>query len=324
MLLGFAQGQIPSESECLSSFETAGLEELQSSLTPCAFSASSTCCSNIDNLVALDADSEFAGCLCNQGVIDLMIEEIESNSLAQSIGFDGDKLMDVLKTCNAPIVGTSECARAPSPPSVAVDIETPGVSVTVDTVRVPSPPEEPDTMEPVPMEPSPKEPTETQGTRSGGRLDGFRDMMGKPGTMRSGFLGKKKGLKHKKKHHFPGKKGLLYPEPEESTTFEDARKKLDIIKKNLANTRDTITNSKLDKSKKVLDMKAGTMPSRPQAGMDIAPKMTAPARSGMEAKTMNGDMMTLIPVEVDDMEAANAVPVEIVMENGVAMIRASK
>eukprot|EP00210_Caulerpa_lentillifera_P003177 g3036.t1 len=228
-----------------------------------------------------------------------------------------------LETCNAPFAGTPVCARTstPSPASVAVDVETPAVSVSASTTRVSSPsPSAPTSVE-VPEEPDTNEPVQVPATDkrigSGGLLEGLNGMVGKPGTMKSGLLGKKKGfgLRNKKKELFSGAKGKLNLEPEESTTFEDARKKLDIIKKNLSGTRNTISNSVLDGKKKVLDMKAGT-PSPTVEVMTVSPKETAPSVKRSE------DTVTLIPVQVDDREAANAVPVDIYFDNGVARIKA--
>jgi len=61
----------------------------------------------------------------------------------------------------------------------------------------------------------------------------------------------------------------------EETTFEDARKKVDVIKENLAMTQDTMTDSVLVGKEKVMDMKAGT-PSSMVYGMSVEPKKTAP------------------------------------------------
>lgn len=226
-----------------------------------------------------------------------------------------------MRTCNAPFAGTPSCASAPvsSPPSVAVDVEATGVSVSVGTSTGVSSPVQPQPAEPIEdpvMQQTPPEPM-TDKREKKGPLDGLRGMVGKPGTMTSGLLGKKKGLglKDKKKELFSGVKGKLKPEPQESTTFEDARKKLDIIKKNLAAARNTIADSKLDGKKKVLDSKAGTPSAKPN-GMRVEPKKTG-TRTGM-----NEEMVTLIPVEVDEMEAANAVPVDIDIVGGVARIRA--
>lgn len=236
-----------------------------------------------------------------------------------------------MQTCNAPFAGTPSCASAPvpPPPSVAVDVEATGVSVSVGASVEASPPAQPQPAEPledpVMQDTPPESMTDQRGKK--GLLDGLKGMVGKPGTMPSGMLGKKKGLglkdkkkelglKDKKKELFSGVKGKLKPEPKESTTFEDARKKLDIIKKNLAATRNTLTDSKLAGKKKVLDSKAGT-PSGWTNGMRAQPKKTGTATMGM-----NEDMVTLFPVEVDDMDAANAVPVDIDMVGGVARIRA--
>lgn len=61
----------------------------------------------------------------------------------------------------------------------------------------------------------------------------------------------------------------------EETAFKDARKKVDVIKENLAMTQDTMTDSVLDGKNRVMDMKAGT-PSSMAYGMSVEPKKTAP------------------------------------------------
>eukprot|EP00210_Caulerpa_lentillifera_P009551 g9109.t1 len=238
-----------------------------------------------------------------------MIEEIESNSLAQSIGFDGDRFMDVLETCNAPFAGTPVCTTTPPPPpaSVFVDVETPAVSVSVGTTRVPSPPpppppapveipEEPEVIE-TPEEPEvdvPELPQEPKTDTRGSRVEVIKEMVSKPEIKKPSILRKKKGLglKEHKEKLVSGMKDRLTPEPKDSSTFEDARKKIDVIKKNLSGTRDTISNSMLDGKKKVLDMKAGT-PSSIVDGMIVEPKATGPSVGTKD------EMVVLIPVEVD-------------------------
>lgn len=76
------------------------------------------------------------------------------------------------------------------------------------------------------------------------------------------------------------------PDPENSTTFEDIHAKLDLIKKNLQNTKDVLLNSAVDKTEALVDHK-----TRPVGWH--------------EDKTIlrNGEIVKLVPAEEGDFVA---------------------
>lgn len=90
-----------------------GLEELTSTLTPCAFGAGESCCNGLNPIFKLGADSPSAGCLCNELLLEEIVKEVVSNELAAAVGFDAPKLFEIFQECGTNFFGGTGDAWCP-------------------------------------------------------------------------------------------------------------------------------------------------------------------------------------------------------------------
>lgn len=71
------------------------MEEITSRFVPCVGGASDGCCRNLNNLFKLGGSSRTAGCLCNDLLLDEIVNEVVSNELAAAVGFDRNRLEEM-------------------------------------------------------------------------------------------------------------------------------------------------------------------------------------------------------------------------------------
>ena len=96
------------------------------------------------------------------------------------------------------------------------------------------------------------------------------------------------------------KKAFRIPRAEDSSSFDDAKKKLYIIRDNLRRTQDTLTNAAIYNTRAKLNTKAAST------------AWTDYGSSSTDGPLRNGDVVKLVPVGMDEYLALdNAIPVRV-------------
>jgi len=156
LLIGLSVGgngqKIPTTDECDATFDSIGEDSLTKTFTPCALGGGASCCSALSSTLDVASGAPLSGCLCNQEVMDAVVEILEGNTLAKAVGFGKDRLDQILRECNTDFVGSGACNQAPPPPPQPVQTQ-PAQSIGTPQIPRPTPTTQPAERKPPSLKP---------------------------------------------------------------------------------------------------------------------------------------------------------------------------
>ncbi|GAX83791.1 hypothetical protein CEUSTIGMA_g11216.t1 [Chlamydomonas eustigma] len=110
---------VPSDSWCLSKFQSMDQNSLLQHFAPCQGilsknTASSACCEAGQSLGGLRRTAPLSGCLCNKNLLEDLVSTAQSNNLLRSDGVDWKLVTGLLQQCGVPHAGGSGAAQCPA------------------------------------------------------------------------------------------------------------------------------------------------------------------------------------------------------------------